>query len=190
MLCGTSASALPLDQPLPLTAGSEIGDTMTDEGKNDDTAEQVKSDASLPSSGLVEEILEHPARFIGMIQNRPEMLDHLAAGYQSAREGFNEFLTANDRGAARVKSTADKLIDSIEGELARGGLSPEERYRLIEAEERVLGQVRGNEKDVRQANERSFARIAAIGTSVAVGIVVLGYLTKEGKLPLLNPPTA
>ncbi|MFC9420023.1 hypothetical protein, partial [Bacillus mobilis] len=95
--------------------------------------------------------------------------------------------TVNDRAAERVKDTAHKIIDSIESELAREGLSPEDRYRLIEAEERVLGQVRGNEKDVRQANERSFARIATIGTSVAVGIVVLGYLAKEGKLPLLKP---
>jgi hypothetical protein len=159
---------------------------MTDESKNADTPEQVKSDLSSPPPGLVEEILEHPARFVGMIQNRPEMLDHLSAGYRAAREGFSEFLTVNDQGAARVKDTADKIIDSIESELAREGLSPEDRYRLIEAEERVLGQVRGNEKDVRQANERSFARTAAIGTSVAVGVVVLGYLAKEGKLPLLK----
>ncbi|WP_275778127.1 hypothetical protein [Paenarthrobacter sp. Y-19] len=125
-----------------------------------------------------------------MIQNRAEVLDHLAAGHQSVREGFSEFLTSNDRGAQRVKETADKLIDSIDNELARGGLSPEQRYRLIQAQERVLGQVRGNEKEIRQANERSFARVVAIGTSAAVGLVVLGYLVKEGKLPLLNPPTA
>ncbi|MFC9351557.1 hypothetical protein [Arthrobacter sp. NPDC057013] len=160
---------------------------MTDESKKANTPEQVKNDLSSPSSGLAEEILEHPARLVGMIQNRPEMLDHLAAGYRSVREGFSEFLTVNDRAAERVKDTAHKIIDSIESELAREGLSPEDRYRLIEAEERVLGQVRGNEKDVRQANERSFARIATIGTSVAVGIVVLGYLAKEGKLPLLKP---
>lgn len=189
MLCGITASASPIDQPLPLTAGAEIGDTMTDEGKNADKAAKVNSDLSSPSPGLVEEMLEHPARLVGMIQNRPELLDHLAAGYRSVREGFSESLAANERAAERVKDTADKVIDSIEGELARGGLSPEERYRLIEAEERVLGQVRGNEKDVREANERSFARMAMIGTSVAVGVVVLGYLAKEGKLPLLNPPT-
>lgn len=164
-----------------------MGDMMTDESKNADVPEQAKNDLSSPPPGLVEEILEHPARFVGMIQSRPEMLDHLGAGYRSAREGFTEFLTVNDRAAERVKDTADRIIDSIESELARGGLSPEERYRLIEAEERVLGQVRGNEKDVRQANERSFARIVTIGTTVAVGVVVLGYLAKEGKLPPLKP---
>lgn len=162
---------------------------MTDEGKNYDKEERVNRDLSSTSPGLVEEILEHPDRFVGTIQNRPELLDNLEAGYRSVRQGFSESLDANDKGADRVKGTADKVIDSITDELARGGLSPEERYRLIEAQERVLGHVRENEKDVRQANERSFARIAAVSTTVAVGVVVLGYLAKEGKLPLLNPPT-
>ncbi|NQD87186.1 hypothetical protein HP499_05110 [Paenarthrobacter sp. CM16] len=163
---------------------------MTGESMKGETEDEFSRDLSSPSPGLVDETLDHPARFAGMIQNRPDVLDHLAAGYQSVREGFSEFLTSNDRGGERVKETADKLIDSIDNELARGGLNPEQRYRLIQAEERVLGQVRGNEKDIRQANERSFAKVVAIGTSVAVGLVVLGYLVKEGKLPLLNPPTA
>lgn len=163
---------------------------MTDESEKGETMDELSSDLSSPSPGLVDEILEHQARLVGMNQNRPEVLDNLAAGYRSAREGFSELLTSNDRSAERVKETADKLIDSIDNELARGGLSPEQRYRLIQAEERVLGQVRGNEKDIRQANERSFAKVVAIGTSLAVGLVVFGYLAKEGKLPLLTPPTA
>lgn len=158
---------------------------------NDGNEEQNLADDERPepTPEEAEELLKNPARLIGMIRTRPEMLDNLASGYRAAREGFSEFLTANDRGASRVKDTADKLIDSIRDELDREGLSPQERLSFIEAEERVLRQVKGNEKEVRQANERSFAKIAALGVSVAVGAVALGYLAKEGKLPHIDPPT-
>lgn len=116
------------------------------------------------------------------------MLDNLASGYQAAREGLSDFLVATDRGASRVKDTADKILTSIQTELDREGLSPTERLAFIEAEERVLGEVKGSEKEVRQASERSFARAAALGAGLAVGAVVLGYLAKEGKLPTIDPP--
>ena len=157
---------------------------MTD----DSQAHGDEGDEATPEQA--EELLKDPARFLGMIRKRPEMLDDLASGYRAAREGFSEFLIATDRGAARVKDTADKIIDSIQSDLDREGLTPDERYRLIEAEERLLDKVQGNEKEVRQANERSFAKMAALGVSVAVGVVALGYLAKEGKLPSIDSPSA
>jgi hypothetical protein len=142
-----------------------------------------------PTPEAADEITKDPRRFIDRIRQRPEMLDNLAAGYQMAKEGFSEILTANDRGASRVKDTADKLIETIREDLARDGLTPDERYRLIEAEQRVLREVRGNEKAVQQANERSFNKIVGVAGTAAVGIFALGYLAKTGKLPPLNPPT-
>jgi hypothetical protein len=164
---------------------------MAEDNDNDNAAadEGVEGAQSEPTPEAAEEIMKDPKRFIARIRQRPELLDNLAAGYQMAKEGFSEILTANDRGAGRVKDTADKVIETIREDLARGGLTPDERYRLVEAEERVLGRVEGSEKDFAQANERSFAKMAAVAGSVAVGAVVLGYLAKEGKLPPLNPPT-
>lgn len=183
-----NAHTPPTSSRYHLAKGQEWG-SMTESNDSSDAATPPEPEWVEPSPEKAEELLKNPGKLAGMIRDHPEMLQNLASGYRAMREGFSEFLTANDRGADRVKDTADKVIGSIQSELDRDGLSPNERYRLIEAEERILGQVRGNEKEVREANERSFAKIAAITTSVAVGAVVLGYLVKEGKLPPLNPPT-
>lgn len=160
---------------------------MSEEDTSRESTEQEAEELQEPSPEKAEELLENSGMVAGLIRKHPEMLQGLAAGYRAIREGFGDFLTANDRGADRVKDTADKVISTVENELAREGLTPDERYRLIEAEERVLGQVRGNEKDVREANERSFGKVAAITSSLAVGAVALAYLAKEGKLPPISP---
>jgi hypothetical protein len=152
--------------------------------------EGVKGEGIEPSPEAAGEIMHDPQRFVSMFREHPEMLDNLAGGYRMLREGLSDFLTANDRGAERVRDTADKLLQSLREELARGGLSPDERYRLIEAEERVLGRVADSETAAQQANERSFTKTAlAITATAAVGVAALGYLAKTGKLPPLSPPT-
>lgn len=158
---------------------------MNSQPNQDDSHED---DEPGPTPEQADWILKDPQQLAGLIRSRPDLLQNLASGYHAVREGFGEFLTANDRGASRVKDTADRLIDAINDELGRGGLGAEERAALVEAQMHALQEVRGNEKDVREANERSYAKLAAIGISVAVSAVALGYLTKEGKLPL-SPPT-
>lgn len=160
---------------------------MSESSDITEAPEPMDGESTAPSPEQAEEILEDPAGLMGFIQKRPELLQHLAAGYRTVREGFTDFLTANDRGGDRLKHTADKVIHSIDDELKRGGLSADERYRLIETEERILGRVDGSEKEAREANERSFGKLVAAGATATVGIVVLGYLAKEGKLPPISP---
>lgn len=159
---------------------------MKSQPNHDDS---YKDDEPGPTPEQADGILRDPQQLDGLIRSRPDLLQNLASGYHAVREGFGEFLAANDRGADRVKGTADRLINAINDELGRGGLSPEERASLVEAQMHALQEVRGNEKDVREANGRSYAKLAAISISLAVSAVALGYLTKKGKLPLSLPTT-
>lgn len=145
--------------------------------------------AATDTPDLADALLRDPPRIIRMIGEHPEMLQHLDAGYRAAREGFSDVLNASDRGAQRVQSTADKVLNSVQRDLDREGITPEERERQFEREERILREVRANEREIRAANERSFDKLLAIGTTVAVGVVALGFLSK-GKLPPFLPPSA
>lgn len=82
-----------------------------------------------------------------------------------------------------MRDTAQQLIASIDAELARSGLSADERLQFIHAEERALATVADNEASIREEDERSFARVAAAGVTIAVKAVLLGYLAREGKPP-------
>lgn len=160
------------------------GDSVDDRPDDEERPESQDED---PTPELAEELLRNPARSASVIRSRPELLQSLLAGYQAVGGGFTEFLTANDRSASRVKDTADRLIESINAELARGGLTADERRALVETQAQVLQEVRGSEKDIREANERSFTKLAGMTVAAAVGAVALGYLVKEGKLPLSLP---
>ena len=105
---------------------------MSEDDSSHASTEQEDEELQEPSPEMAEELLENSGMVAGLIRKHPEMLQGLSAGYRAIREGFGDFLTATDRGADRVKDTADKVISTVESELAREGLTPDERYRLIE----------------------------------------------------------
>lgn len=71
----------------------------------------------------------------------------------------------------------------VEKELDREGLSPQERLEFLQAGERMANQVGDSEKEVRESNERTLTKAITLAAGAVVGIVVLGYLGKDGKLP-------
>jgi hypothetical protein len=134
-----------------------------------------------------EELIRNPEPMLRKLRLNPEMTARAGEGFRALREGLSDFFVASDRGAGRNKDTADKIIDLVKGELDREGLSPQERLEFIQAGERMASQVGDGEKDVRESNERTITKIVGIAAG-AVGAVLLGYLSKEGKLPI--DPTA
>lgn len=135
-----------------------------------------------------EELIRNPEPLLRRLRLNPDMTARAGDGFRALREGLSDFFVASDRGAGRNKDTADKIIDLVKEELDREGLSPQERLEFIQAGERMASQVGAGEKDVREANERTITKIVGIAAGAVVGAVLLGYLAKDGKLPL--DPTA
>lgn len=163
---------------------------MSESNDSTEATEPQDAGSTEPTPERAEEILEDPARLLDLIPKRPEMLDDLAFGLRAVRDGFGGFLTANDRGAARVKDTADRVLDLIKTASEQEGVDAEERNQLLDRAERTLGKVEDTEEKVRAANERSFGKLVVLGGTAAAGILVLGYMAKTGKLPPISPPTA
>ncbi|MEV8265162.1 hypothetical protein AB0P00_13525 [Microbacterium sp. NPDC077057] len=146
-----------------------------------DSEEQILEDA--------EELIKDPAPLLRKIRLDPNALSHIGDGFRALREGVSDFFVAGDRSAGRTKDSADRVIKLIESELDREGLSPKERLEFIQAGERMAGAVGDSEGSVRDANERTFGKIVGIAAGATVGVLVLGYLAKEGKLPPMPPTT-
>lgn len=134
-----------------------------------------------------EELIKDPAPLLRKIRLDPNALSHIGDGFRALREGVSDFFVAGDRSAGRTKDSADRVIKLIESELDREGLSPKERLEFIRAGERMAGTVGDSEGSVRDANERTFGKIVGIAAGATVGVLFLGYLAKEGKLPPIDP---
>lgn len=171
------------------------GRSMSDvdeDADREEPSERIESEQQEgPEEPVVEEVEEqirNPQQALRNLGLKSDLVSRAGEGFRALREGVSEFFVASDRSAGRTKDTADKVIDLIQGELDREGLSPEERLEFIQAGERMANQVGDSEKEVQESNERTFTKIATIAAGAAVGVVLLGYLAKEGKLPL-DPPT-
>lgn len=137
----------------------------------------------------VEEAIKNPEPVLRRLRLNPDMTSRAGEGFRALRESVSDFFVASDRGAGRTKDTADQVINLIKEELDREGLSPQERLEFLKTGERMASQVGDSEKDVRESNERTFTKVVGIAAGAVVGAVLLGYLAKDGKLPL-NPPGA
>lgn len=153
----------------------------------DPVEEQIESEEQILENA--EELIKDPAPLLRKIRLDPNALSHIGDGFRALREGVSDFFVAGDRSAGRTKDSADRVIKLIESELDREGLSPKERLEFIQAGERMAGTVGDSEGSVRDANERTFGKIVGIAAGATVGVLVLGYLAKEGKLPPMPPTT-
>jgi hypothetical protein len=135
-----------------------------------------------------DELIKNSEPALRKLRLNPDITTRAGEGFRALREGLSDFFVASDRGAGRNKDTADKIISLVKEELDREGLSPQERLEFIQAGERMAGQVGGGEKEVRESNERTLIKIVGIAAGAVVGAALLGYLAKEGKLPL-DPPS-
>lgn len=153
------------------------------------TESEQQAQRSEPSAEEeAEELINNPEPVLRKLRLNPDMTARAGEGFRALREGLSDFFVASDRGAGRNKDTADKIIGLVKEELDREGLSPQERLDFIQAGERMASQVGDGEKDVRESNERTLTKVVGIAAGAVVGAVLLGYLAKEGKLPL-DPPT-
>lgn len=134
-----------------------------------------------------EKLIKNAEPVLRKLRLNPDMTERAGEGFRALREGLSDFLVASDRGAGRHKDTADKIIDLVKRELDREGLNPQERLEFIQAGERMVGQVGDVEEDVRESNERTLTKVVAIAAGAVVGAALLGYLAKEGKLPIAPP---
>lgn len=168
---------------------------QNDEPQLDDEGEQTAADQEQPGAESseptveeeAEELITDPGPFLRKLQLNPDLTSRAGEGFRALRESVGDFFVASDRGAGRTKDSADKVIDLIQAELDREGLSPQERLEFVRAGERMADQVGDSEKDVRESNERILAKVVGIAAGAVVGVILLGYLAKDGKLP---PPAA
>lgn len=156
-----------------------------------DATDPAQTDHSDPQEEEIveeaEELISDPAPLLRKIRLDPNALAHIGDGFRALREGVSDFFVAGDRSAGRTKDTADRVVGLIEAELNREGLSPQERLEFIKAGERMADKVGDSEGSVREANERTFGKIVGIAAGATVGVLLLGYLAKEGKLPPIDP---
>lgn len=135
-----------------------------------------------------DDLIKNPESALRGLRLNPDLTTRAGEGFRALRAGVSDFFIATDQGAERTKEVVDKVIRLIEAELDRQGLSPEERLEFLRTGERMAGQVAVNEADVRASNERILTKVVGVAAGAVVGVALLGYLTKNGKLPPLNPP--
>ena len=145
--------------------------------------EQLDEEGADPAAQDAEELINDPEPALRKLRLDPNFYSRVGEGFRALREGMSEFFVASDRGAGRTKDTAERVIDLVEKELDREGLSPQERLEFLRAGERMANQVGNSEKDVRESNERTLTKVVAIAAGAVVGVVVLGHLGRDGKLP-------
>lgn len=110
-------------------------------------------------------------------------------GIQAVREGLSNFFVANDRGAGRHSSDAERQHDLIREDLERGDLTPEERMERLKMGEKNAQARADNEREAREANERAHTRTLIIIGTALVGVASAAYAIKTGKFPI-DPPKA
>lgn len=128
-------------------------------------------------------IIADPDNLLSRARYDPDIIARAGDGFRILREGISDFFVASDRSGGRAKDTADKVIELIREDLARGGLSAEERRQFAQDGAQIAADVRKDEQELRAANARTFVQAVTIAAGAAAGVVVLGYLVKEGKLP-------
>lgn len=198
---GHDSSAAVCATRYPFSDAAE-GDMMSDATQDNDQPEQAEPqeerDTSTGQADIsdeqeeeiveeVEELISDPAPLLRKIRFDPSALSHIGEGFRAMREGLSDFFVSSDRSAGRTKDTADRVVGLIEAELNREGLSPQERLEFIKAGERMAGTVGDSEASVREANERTLGKIVGIAAGATAGVLLLGYLAKEGKLPTIDP---
>lgn len=146
-------------------------------------SEPLDEDIADPAAQRAEGLINDPEPALRQLRLDPTFQSRIGDGFRALREGVGEFFVASDRGASRTKETAERVIDLVEKELDREGLSPRERLEFLQAGERMANQVGDSEKEVRESNERTLTKAITLAAGAVVGIVVLGYLGKDGRLP-------
>lgn len=179
----------------PEAAEPEAPESVTSESADDAAKPTVFEPVDEPDEAedlILEEaeaVIKDPAPLLRKVRLDPDALSRLGDGFRAMREGVSDFFVAADRSAGRTKDTADQVINMIEKELDREGLTPKERLEFIEAGERMAGTVGESEASTRASNERTFGKVVAIAAGATAAVLLLGYFGKDGKLPPIPPTT-
>lgn len=127
----------------------------------------------------VKKVLEQPELSLQEMVSRPGFKGRVQAGFELLREGMSNLFIAGDRSASRSKDVSDQVIEAINEDLAREGLTPEERMDRLNLAERVATRVSEDESDVRSGNVRAWLTTFGVAGVLIAGAALIGYTNKD-----------